>query len=241
MKRLMMILVLMCAGWAMAQPEDVGEGSATGGSRAMSEIPAFTVDSVVLDFDALPVGPTTVAAIQAAFPNSAIADIVTVPRAATGNYGYQNASGNALACDPDGSGNLAIISSVDGLFGEADGITFVLTGYCTQFGFGIGDWSGGFNCNVYDGATNVGSIQVDTTTGSAAGTPGSWHVVESTVPFDRVELTALPDYPSANWVIHQIQTEQGIAIPTLSQWGLMAFIALFLIGALVVARRMRMS
>jgi len=63
---------LLIAVPAVAQgPEDVGVAD---GSPAplgtVSEIPAMTIPNVVLDFDAMPAGPTTVAAIQAAFPGA---------------------------------------------------------------------------------------------------------------------------------------------------------------------------
>jgi len=237
MKKLF-ILILGFSALAMGQSEDIAANPGSGQSRAVSDIGAFTVDSVVHDFDVLSVGPTTVTDIQNAFPGSAVGDITTVPGVGTlGSYGYQNASGNALAADPDGSGNLAIISSVDGPFGFSDSIFIDLLTDCTQFGIGIGDWSGPININFFDGAANVGTIQIDTTTGSAAGTPGSWHVLESTVPFNRVEVTAFPDNPGANWVIHQFATEMGYSVPTLSEWGFGIFTLMLVIGALFIMRR----
>ena len=54
------------------------------------------------------------------------------------------------------------------------------------------------------------------------------HVFESTIPFNKVELTIFDVFPIANWVVPSLRIPSesvcNIArpIPTISQWGLIA-------------------
>ena len=58
------------------------------------------------------------------------------------------------------------------------------------------------NFTDFDGATNVGQLQVET-----ANAPT--HFVESTVPFDSLMISAFPDNPGANWVIPTLIIPEG--------------------------------
>lgn len=230
--------LVFAGGTALAQgPEDIG-GSGPGAAPAgpVTEIPAMTIPNVVLDFDALPAGPTTAGAIDAAFPGSACANFTFVTRAATGGYNFQTGGGRALAPNPDLSGNLFLVDPPAGTFGEADSLTIDLSEPTTEFGFEIGDWAGPFNANVYDGGGLVGTVQVST-----AGDIRE-HFLQSTVPFDSVELTALPDNPPANWVVPTLTCPEGTSmptqgIPTLDVVGLAVLATLLLVAAFFLLRR----
>ncbi len=221
------VMSLMLASINSVANEDIatnGPNNSFGGGGVV-EIGAITNPSVLMDFDGVSTGPITVGGLQAAFPGSSLANIVQTPRALTGNYNFQDGSGQALGGNPDQSGDLVIVASGDD-FGEIESTVISLNQPATQFGFGIGDWSGPFNAIFRSNGAEVGSIQVVTTTTGTAGGPGSEHFLESATPFDEIELTASPDNPAANWVIHFIQVEQGEllppppAVPTLNPFGL---------------------
>jgi uncharacterized repeat protein (TIGR01451 family) len=189
---------------AVAQDED--HGTSTGGfNDAMSEIPALTVPYVEFDFDLMPQGPTTVGDILAQFPGSVAADFVfsTCTGSTPGSYGFQP-NGRALAANPDGSLGLYLVDDTDGAFGCSDDLTITFSEPITQFAVQTGDWSGPLNFNVFDGGSNVGTIQVTTTNAPV-------HYIESTVPFDSLMLTAFPDNPGANYVFTTFQFPEGQA------------------------------
>jgi len=83
-------------------------------AQSVVEIPAMTVAHSVIDMDALPVGPTSLAALNAAGTNggAGIANITMTPSgAAFGGYNT-NVCGQALAASPSSGGTgLAIIDA----------------------------------------------------------------------------------------------------------------------------------
>jgi hypothetical protein len=198
----------------------------------VTEIPALTIPNVVLDFDAMPAGPTTVAAIQGAFPTSALANLTFVTRDGTGGYDFQDGGGRALA-PTDLAGTLSLIDTA-AAFQNDDELIIDLSVPATEMGFEVGDWAGPFNVNAFDGAILIGSVQVSTVGDDRE------HFVQSTTPFDRIVLTANPDNPPANWVIpalHLAVVQQSVLeIPTLSQIGI-ALLLLLVAGAAVRALR----
>jgi uncharacterized repeat protein (TIGR01451 family) len=200
----------------MAQDED--NGAWTGGSAdAMSQIAAMTVPSVTMDFDLMPAGATTVAAIQAQFPTAGVTNMVfsSCTGSTPGTYNT-NPSGRALAADPNGSLGLFLVDPPTGAFGCSDSLTIDLAGYVTEFGAQVADWDGPIDFVVYDGAAQVGLITLDTT-----GAPLQF--MASTVPFNRIVVTALPAYPGANYVFptlvfaEQVQGDADLAIGKTAQ------------------------
>ncbi|MEZ5331547.1 MAG: hypothetical protein R2991_05745 [Thermoanaerobaculia bacterium] len=191
------VLLLVVPGLA----QDQGGGFTGAQEGSLVEIGSPTVTMVVYDFDGLPAGPTSVSAIQAAFePPAVLMDITNTPRATgAGVYNFQTAGGRALGADPSGSGALVLVDQPTGVFDEVDSFTVVFRGQGTEFGFEIGDWGGPFNVECFDGAASVGSVEVDTTNANIE------HFVQSAAAFDSCTLTALPQNPTANWVIPSFQ------------------------------------
>lgn len=215
------ILILVAIGLlvglpAMAQDDD--NGAWTGGyADAMSQIAAMSVPSVTMDFDLMPAGATTVAAIQAQFPTAGVTDMVFSPCTGSTPGGYNtNPSGRALAADPNGSLGLFLVDPPTGSFGCSDSLTIDLAGYVTEFGAQVADWNGPIDFVVYDGAAQVGLLTLDTTSAPL-------QFMASTVPFNRIVITALPAYPSANYVFptlvfeEQIQGDADLAIGKTAQ------------------------
>ena len=175
---------------------DQDNGTWTGGSAdAMAEIPAMTVPAITLDFDLMGPGATTVAAIQAAFPNSGVTNIVfsTCTGSSPGSYNT-NPSGRALAADPNGSLALFLVDPPTGAFGCSDVLTITFASLITEFGCQVADWNGPVTYTVFDGAANVGTIDLDTT-----GAPLQF--AQSTVPFDSLTISTFPANPGGNWVV----------------------------------------
>ncbi|MCU0305340.1 MAG: hypothetical protein MUC56_14905 [Thermoanaerobaculales bacterium] len=201
-------MLAVAAAGAAEDPQDFGPwfGSSP---DAMSQIPAMTVPAVTLDFDLMPAGPTSVAAIQAQFPDSGVAGMVfaTCTGSTPGSYNT-NPSGRALGADPNGSLGLFLVDPPTGAFGCTDSLTITFTSLITQFGAQVADWNGPMDFLVYAGAANVGAITLDTTSAPL-------QFVESTVPFDRLVITAMPANPQANFVFPTLvfpeQAQQGDA------------------------------
>lgn len=237
MKRLVLVFALLLApAIVLAQgtsnapdPEDFATGS-TGGGEAITPIGGFTVPAVEIDFDLMPPGPTTVGDIQAAFPTAPLTDIVlTPPTAGAGNYNFQ-LNGAALAGDPAGGLNLQIIPE-NGDFGAVGEMRIVLSEDVFEAGFGIGDWSGPFDVQVWDDGVQVGLYTTDTAA------PNELLIFASDVPFDEMVLTALPAFPVANWVAFSIWLPEA-TVPTVPFWGLMLLAVALLAVSLVVVRRL---
>jgi hypothetical protein len=219
-----------------AVPEDEGSGGDLT-TEDVSPIFELTVPNVLVDFNFLPQGPTTLEAIQSQFPQSCITGLAFITRAGTGTYDFQTGGGRALAPNPDGSGDLLIVDP-GGSFGNADSLIINLAIEVTQFGFEIGDWAGPFNAVLSRGGLVVGMISVSTVGDNRT------HNFESTDPFDQIELTALPDNPEANWVVPSLRSpicEFERPIPTLSEWGFIVMAGILGIAALLVIRRRRIA
>jgi hypothetical protein len=237
---LYLALLSLSAVAEVCPPEDCAQESREISTKMLVPIGAMTIPNIEMDFDTLPAGPTSVAAIRAAFPGSTLTNITLNTRAGSGTYNFQAGSGNAIGANPDNSGNLAVIA-VNGSFQNMNSVVIQLSQPTTEFGFGIGDWSGPFNVTVFAGANLVSTLQVSTTNGGTAGSPGSSHFIQETTLFDRIELTALPNNPSANWVIHFLAVPALVlpssvtSIPTLSDWGIWLLVGLF--GLVIVLRR----
>jgi len=184
-------LVLSLPAIAMDQDNGVSSGSSP---DAMAEIPAMTVPAVTLDFDLMPQGATTVAAIQAAFPGSGITNITftTCTGSSPGVYNT-NPSGRALAADPSGSLAPFLVDPPTGDFGCFDDITITFAGPITEFGSQVADWNGPITYTVFSGAANVGNIDLDHN-GAAL------RYAESTVPFDSLVISSFPANPAGNYV-----------------------------------------
>jgi len=216
-------------------PQDVGHGGTPGpgpgNPSLITETGGMTVLNVVMDFDLMAAGPTTVGAIQAAFPGSALANITLTPRTGTGNYDSQDGGGRALGGNADGSGNLALIEAGGGAFGNIDSMTVDLIGLVTEFGFELGDWAGPFNVEIFDGMTSVGTFQFSTV-GDAR-----LHFFSSDMPFNRVVFSALPDSPAANWVMPALHVPSATAVPSIPPVALVLLVMALLGGATLWLRR----
>lgn len=161
----------------------------------LAEIPGMTQPHTVIDFDDLTLGGVTTQQIISQYPGVNLSQISVVTRSGQGNYNFQNGDGNGLAA-LDLAGNLGIISPAGGPFQNMDSLDVSFITGVTEFGFGIGDWSGPFNIFAFDGMTQVGSFQVDLTSNNTI------HYIESAGPaFDRVQLTTFPDFTFSNWVL----------------------------------------
>lgn len=222
---------------AMTQgTEDIAETQGDSPSLVTVEIPSMTVPNVIMDFDLMPAGATSLVAITTAFPGSMLSGLTFSTRAGTGTYDFQTGGGRALTANSDGSGNLVLIDPPADIFGEADALTIDLSGNSTEIGFEIGDWSGPFNVELYDGAVQVGLIQVDTSSDNRS------HVVQSDVPFNRVVLTALPDEPGANWVVAELVIEDAPApVPAVTEWGMIVFLVFAGLGSVYYLRRKKIE
>jgi len=201
---------------AMAVDED--NGTWTGGhADAMSQIAAMTVPSVTMDFDLMPAGATSVAAIQAQFPTAGVTDMVFSPCTGSSPGVYNtNPAGRALGADPGGSLGLFLVDPPTGAFGCTDSLTIDLAGYVTEFGAQVADWNGPMDFVVYDGAAQVGILTLDTTSAPL-------QFMASTVAFNRIVITAIPAWPGANYVFptlvfaEQVQGEADLAISKTAQ------------------------
>ncbi len=240
------ILAFIAAGLVLAAPAialDQDNGASSGSSPdAMSEIPAMTVPPVTLDFDLMPQGATTVAAIQAAFPGSGITNITfsTCTGSSPGVYDT-NPSGRALAANPDLSLGLYLVDA-GGNFGCSDDITITFGAPITEFGSQVADWNGPITYNVFSGAANVGTIDLDHTAAAL-------RFAQSTVAFDSLVISAFPANPGGNYVFPTLVFPEVIAqptptptpeeaVPTLGNGGIVLLVILIAGIGLVVMRRL---
>ncbi len=231
---------LMLAAPAMAQNSQDNGTWAGGFTDAMAEIPAMTVPAVTLDFDLIPQGATTVAAIQAAFPGSGITNITFATCTGSGPGVYDTVpSGRALAANPDFSLGLYLVDP-NGDFGCSDDITITFGTPITEFGSHVADYGGPLTYTVFDGAANVGTIDLDA---------AALRYAESTVPFDSLVISTFPGNPGGNYVFPTLVFPEVVAqptptptpteeaIPTLGNSGIVLLIILIAGIGLVVMRR----
>ena len=175
-------------------------------SASVREIGRMTVDNTCIDMDNVgPTGRTTVAAVNAAgspLPGN-IANIrLTRPTAAAGVYNTQTGRGRALAARPSGNLDLWLVDPPAGAFDAFESMIIDLGTDSTQFGFSIGDWNGPANVNIYKDGMEIGHLDGI----SFAGSPDP-HFIESTDPFDRVEITLQPQFSLGNWVVPDLCIE----------------------------------
>lgn len=171
------------------------------------QIGAMTQPNTVLDFDLMPAGATTVAAINAAFPVANIGNItLTPPTAAAGVYNT-NPNGRALGGDPNGSLGLFLMDPPTGDFGAFAEMIIDLGQQSTEFGSAVSDWNGPINVRAYDNNVLLGEIAVDATGGLDFYV--QWQGAGS---FDRIEMSTNPQFTTGNWVATQL-TVEGVPEP----------------------------
>lgn len=170
-------------------------------SAQVVQIPAMTIASTRFDADSLATGNTTLNAIRAAgSPYVAqIASLTLTPNSAVqGFYNWNVEGGKGLARNTT-TGALAAIEP-NNLFNAFDA-TIDLQVLGTQFGFSVGDWSGGMNVELR--LRSDDSLVARFTTPPF--TTAAPQFFQSTLPFDRVVLRA--DSAEGNWLL----TEFSIA------------------------------
>lgn len=164
------------------------------------EIGAMTQPHVVLDFDAMAAGSTTVGAINAAFPDAGITSLSFGEVAGSAAYGTALGAGRALA--PDGSGGLTLVDEGASGYGSNDGVTIVLDRLITEFGFAIADFgSATGEFELFNGAVSVGTV-------AEAGPTPVTQFYQSTNPFDTIVLSH-----DSNWVVPEIVLQTGAPAP----------------------------
>ena len=185
-------------------------------AQTVVEIPAMTVANSVIDMDALAVGPTTLAALNAAGTNggAGIANLTMTPNgAAFGGYNT-NVCGQALAATPGSGGTGLQIIDASGSAGfDAMNIQIDFAGPVTELGVLLADWVGPGIFDFYSG----GSLVTSFTTGTY-GLCGEKFFQMSGATFDRVILKV---QTGGNWVVPQLTVEQtGPSGPTYAIAGL---------------------
>jgi hypothetical protein len=178
----------------------------TAAAAQVTEIPAMTVDSSLIDMDALAAGPTTVAALNAAGTNGGaqLLDIVLTPSAAAQglyNTNTTNASNQPNRALARSATNTLVLINPLATFNAFDA-QILLEQPSVEFGIGIGDWLEGMVLDFYRGGAQVGSIVTsDYATANAK-------FFRSGVPFDEVRVRATR--PEGNWVIPELYLEKII-------------------------------
>lgn len=166
------------------------------------EIGSMTVLNTVVDFDAMAAGPTTVGAINTAFPMANLLGItLTPPTAAPGVYNT-NPAGRALAGNPNGDLSLYLVDPPAGDFGAFAEMIIDLGTPSTQFGFNAADWNGPINVRVYNNNVLLGQTPVD-----AAGAALRFVEWQGGGTFDRVELSTNPEFTAGNWVVPEMHIQ----------------------------------
>ena len=185
------------------------------------EIPAMTVPHSVIDMDSLPLGQTSLAALNAAGSNggSDLIGMTLVPNTAAVGVYNTNVCGYALAAEPGSGGtNPAIIDASGAATFDAMDITLDLGGDSTEFGLLIADWvSTGF-LTFYSGGVPVASI----TTSPFSSACGELFFQMTGGTFDQVEIKV--SNTVGNWCVPQMAIEQagGSSSLTLSVTNLVA-------------------
>jgi hypothetical protein len=141
-------------GWRFARvevkrvssPEDDGADSTLGLAVAvnpepsvLSQIDALTDPEVVLDFDRLSSGATTIEEVIAAFPESGLQDLRFTEEGYGETTTYDFGTGGGRALKPGPAGTLELIDPRRERLGVARSLTIDLAGSSTQFGIEIGD------------------------------------------------------------------------------------------------------
>jgi hypothetical protein len=194
----------------------------TAASATPIQIGSLSVPHVILDFDLMPAGPTSLASINAAFPSAELADLSFATRAGTGTYDSQTGGGRALGA-ADIGGSLALFDPPSGIFQNSNSLTIRLGNSAQEFGFEVGDVltnlypSTAFLVELFSGASSLGAIGVNTTANF-----GPFFVADSGGSFfDRVQLGPVTLFP-ANWVVPAlyVQTADQVSAPEPTPLGL---------------------
>ena len=190
-------------------------------SATVVEIPAMTVSHSVIDMDLLPLGQTSLAALNAAGSNggSDLMGMTLVPNTAAVGVYNTNVCGYALAAEPGSGGtNPAIIDASGAATFDAMDITLDLGGDSTEFGLLIADWVSTGSLTFYSGGVEVASI----TTSAFTSVCGELFFQMTGGTFDQVEIKV--SNTVGNWCVPQMAIEQagGPFPPTLSVTNLVA-------------------
>ena len=161
------------------------------------EIPALTILSTRVDADRLnagSAGATTLAAIRAAgvpFVAEIEAFTLAPSTADQGFYNWNIEGGNGIGLSP--TGQLSTIPPLS--FFNAFNVTIDLELPSTEFGFSVGDWSGGMDLEFRLTADN----SLVATHHTSPFTTIATKFFQTTAPFDRIVIKA--DSETANWVL----------------------------------------
>ncbi|MCB9883200.1 MAG: hypothetical protein H6834_15535 [Planctomycetes bacterium] len=180
--------------------------SASSVAQTVTQIGAPTVAMNYVDMDAVgPVGPTTVAAINAAgVPSAATIANITLTPSTAANPGVYNTTPScirALGLDYPGGTVLSLIDSPAGQFTSFNA-QIDLMGSSTEIGIGIGDWVSTMVLEFY----SQGVLQTSFTT-TAYSTCDRKYFQMTGGTFDRVDVRA--STTGGNWVITELDIEQG--------------------------------
>lgn len=184
----------------------------------IQKVDAMSSAHSVVDFDALPLGPVSVADINARFPQARLRALSFDLKPTTGTYNF-NENGRALAPDPT-SGELSIVAPGGGQFRAANYLDVDLAGPSSEFGFIIGDWGGPTYARFYLDGVGVGEeLEFEGTT--------DFNYFRATQDdrFDRVRLRAL-DFEGPNWVIPALAVQHVSEPGTLPLLGLAGVLAM---------------
>ena len=209
---------------AQDEPVEADNAAFPDGARL---IPALTVPNIVIDFDKLPKGPTTVENINAAYPGSTLSQIIIDPNiGSTDFYDFNEDGGRALAPNPDDSGNLFIVDPGDAI-GVADSWTIVLNAPTNEFGILIGDQAEDFKFDFFLGDEQVATIFADVDAPPV--------FLQTNKPFNSIVIS-----DAGGWVAGTLYLATGTPsrpIPTLSEWGLIAMAGLLGIVGFIAVRK----
>lgn len=177
---------------------------ATSLSAQVVQIPAMTIPSTRVDVDSLPAGATTLTAIRRAgspYGAQIAALTLTANSAAQGFYNWNTQGGEGLARDPV-TNALAVIAP--GSFFNAFDATIDLQVEGNEFGFSVGDWSGGMIVQFRRRSDNSLVAQFAT----SLFTSTAVKFFRSTQPFDRVVLRA--DSADGNWLLTEFHIASNV-------------------------------
>lgn len=182
-------------------------------AQSVSEIPQLTVPHSFIDMDRLPVGATSVAAINAAgtLGGATLARLDLLPT--NGNSGFYELQtcGFGLAAAPGSGGTQPrIINGYGAALYDSFRASLTFATPCTEFGLMMGDWGGQAKLDFYFGGTlltrYLTSTQLQCTPQFYAMTGGV---------FDRVEISVPPT--DGNFVLLELYVEKaGIVEPVLA-------------------------
>ncbi len=201
-------------------------------------ISEMTVPNVLIEFDDMPQGPTTIEDILNTFPDSCLGNITITSKqppfvGSSGIYNSNTGGGRALALNPDNSGGLYLVDP-GGLFRPNDDIVIDLIVPVRQIGIELGDVSGTMSAEFFNGAVSLGTI------GLPISSVDRTNTIESDIAFNRVVISSpfAPDLIDFVMPSVRVQLCNFVRpIPTLSEWGLIAMAGVLGIIAILAIRR----